>query len=148
MEVVRQSNQRSAMTAQEQNQTARSIVEAYCDAWMAGDVLAVLGFYHDDLELTWPGRNHLAGVHQGQAASVEALLKLQELTGRQPLEVLDIAQGEKLVIATVIERWTDPANDARSVDLRRVLEFTVTDGQLRTCRVYESDQHIIDEWIG
>lgn len=127
---------------------ARSVIETYCDAWVAGDVLTVIGLYHDDLALTWPGRNHLAGVHEGQTASVEALLKLQELTGREPIEVVDILQGNDSVIAVVIERWTHPEDAARTVDLRRALEFTVIDRKLRTCRIYETDQHLVDEWIG
>ncbi len=135
------------MTAEKQN-AARSIVAAYCDAWMAGDVLAVLGFYHGDLALTWPGRNQLAGVHEGQAAAVDALLRLQELTNRQPLELVDIHQGQDSVMVVVVERWTDPGNPSRSVDLRRALEFTIEDDKLRTCQVYETDQHVVDEWIG
>ncbi len=128
--------------------SALSVIKAYCDAWIAGDVLTVIGLYHDDLALTWPGRNHLSGVHDGQTASVEALLKLQELTGRQPIEVVDILQGSHSVIAVIIERWTHPADASRTADLRRALEFTVVDDKLRTCRIYETDQHLVDEWIG
>ena len=130
------------------NQPAeRLVVKEYCDAWMAGDAMAVVSMYHDDLTLTWPGLHYLAGVHEGQTASIEALLSLQALTNRVPIQIADIAAGERSVVAIAIERWTDPADESVTLDVRRALEFTVADSKLRTCRIYETDQPAIDEWI-
>lgn len=129
------------------------VVRTYCDAWLAGDTMTVVGPYHPELTLIWPGRHRLAGTHIGLDASVTALLDLQAITNRRPIEVEQILVGPDSVMATVIERWTTDGVDRpedgepRSLDLRRVLEWTVCDGQLRACRVFESAQGEIDAWI-
>ena len=126
------------------------VVKAYCDAWLAGDVMTVVSLYHEDLTLDWPGQHHLAGTHVGQQASVEALLALQAQTDRTPIEVVDMLVGQDSVAAKVVERWSRPADDGETEVLEhtRILEFTVEDARLRTCRIYESAQPEIDEWLG
>ena len=130
------------------------VVRAYCNAWMAGDVMAVLTYYHDDLTLEWPGRHRFAGLHVGLQASADALLALQGATDRQPVEIIDVLEGSTTVAATVRERWTRTVDEsgnesgAEVLEHTRVLEFTVVDEQLRTCRVFESQQGAIDEWLG
>lgn len=128
--------------------SARSVVEAYCDAWLAGDTTTVLSLYHDDMVLEWPGRHRLAGVHEGLQASIDALLALQGLTNRVPTTVVDVVTGDHSVTATVVERWTEgEGTTGRSMDVVRGLEYTVEDGKLRTCRIHETDQSAVDEWI-
>ena len=109
--------------------------------------MAVLGFYHDDLVLSWPGNNHLAGDHVGQAASIDALLTLQTLTNRVPTEIVDVLEGAHSVMAVVIERWISPTDPNRILDVTRALDFTVVDEKLRTCRIFETDQPTVDAWI-
>ncbi len=126
------------------NDEAVSIVRSYCDAWLASDTMKILSLYHDDLTLYWAGRHHLAGTHNGQSASIDALLTLQALTNRRPIRVVDIFTGTDSVIALVVERWS---RDTEVIELTRALDFTVADGKLRTCRIYESDQPAIDDWL-
>ncbi len=129
--------------------TATQVVCNYGEAWAAGDATTVLSLYHQDLTLDWPGRHRLAGVHAGQAAAVEALLDLQAVTNRRPVEIVDVLAGEHSVIMVVRERWTtnpdDP--DAASIEVSRALDFTVLDGRLRSCRIFEADQPSVDDWI-
>jgi uncharacterized protein len=127
--------------------TPKQVVEAYCDAWMAGDTMAVLSLYHPDLTLIWPGRHHLAGVHEGLNASIEALLALQALTNRRPIEIVEVAEGRDAVVLLVVERWSHPDDAEKVLETRRALEYTVAEDKLRTCRVYESEQGAIDDWI-
>ncbi len=124
------------------------VVRTYCDAWLAGDVMAVLALYHEDLTLHWPGRHPWAGTHRGRDASVAALLELGEATGRTPVEVVDVLGGDDGVVAVVRERWSrgDGAT-AETIDLLRALHYTVVDGRLHTCRVFEFDQPAIDDWL-
>lgn len=126
---------------------ATAVVRAYCDAWLAGDTATVLSLYHDDLTLVWPGRHRFAGVHEGQAAAIEALLGLQAATNRRPVEVLDLMTGHAAVMVTVIERWTRDEDESTSIEITRGLEYTVVDGKLRTCRLYETDQPAVEEWL-
>lgn len=125
------------------------VVRAYCDAWVAGDTTTVLSLYHHDLTLHWPGRHRLAGTHVGQEASIEALLALQAATNRVPVEILDVLAGANGVMVTVRERWSgeDVAGRERTLEHARAFEYTIADGQLRTCRVYETAQHEIDDWL-
>lgn len=128
---------------------AAAVVRSYCDAWMRGDAMAVLEHYHRDLTLVWPGRHRFAGVHDGQAAAIDALLALQTITNRTPTEIVDVLVGEHCVAVVADERWTVDPDDAtaESIEVRRALDYTIVDGKLRTCRVYEADQPIIDDWI-
>ncbi len=121
-----------------------TVVRAYCDAWMAGDVMAVLALYHDDLTLMWPGRHRLAGTYEGMAAALDALLELDAATNRVPVEVVDVLDGEHGAAAIVRERW---CRDGASIEVLRALHYTVLEGRLRTCRVFECDQPAIDEWL-
>ncbi len=123
---------------------AASIVRSYCDAWLGGDTIKILSLYHDDLTLYWSGRHHLAGTHIGQGESINALLALQALTNRKPLRVVDIFTGTDSVIALVVEQWS---RDTETIELTRALDFTVANGKLRTCRIYESNQPAIDDWL-
>ncbi|MEO1057200.1 MAG: nuclear transport factor 2 family protein [Actinomycetota bacterium] len=122
-----------------------AVVRAYCDAWLAGDVMAVLAMYHDDLTLMWPGRHPLAGTYQGVSTAVEALLALDAATNRVPVEVIDVLGGAHGAVAIVRERWSRGDHD--SIEVQRALHYTVRDGRLHTCRVFEFDQPSIDDWL-
>lgn len=131
---------------------ATAVVRSYCDAWLDGDTMGVLALYHQDLTLYWPGQHRFAGVHEGQEAAIVALLGLQAVTNRVPVRILDVLCGESSIMIKVLERWSSGETGAdqdaeRSIELVRVLEYTVQDDQLRTCRVYESDQPAIDVWL-
>jgi len=90
---------------------AIDVVQAYCDAWMAGDVATVASMYHEDLTLEWFGEHRLAGTHVGLQRSIEALLELQAATNRTPTEIVEILDGPSSVVAIVNERWTSANGD-------------------------------------
>jgi len=125
---------------------AVGVVRRYLDAWLAGDVMTVLSLYHEELTLHWPGTYELAGTHAGQQAAIEALLALQEATNREPLEIVDVLDGDHGVAAIVVEQWSrdDPAE---VLEHTRVLHFTVHEDKLHSCRVFESAQAEIDAWL-
>ncbi len=123
------------------------VIRSYCDAWIAGDTMAVVAMYHDDLTLEWPGRHRLAGTHSGQQASIKALLDLQAITNRVPTKIVQVLGGPESVIAIVVERWTAPGDPSETLEHTRALEFTVQDNQLHTCRIFETAQREIDDWI-
>ncbi len=123
---------------------AGTVVHDYCDAWLAGDVGALFDAYHDDVVLEWAGTHHLAGTHRGKDAALTALITLQAATDRKVVRVNDVTVGERSVVALVTEQWT---RDGVTLELDRALEYTVADRLILTCRIYESDQAAVDEWL-
>lgn len=138
-----------SMTTVDQEMAAATVtVEAYCGAWLAGDTMAVVSLYHPDLTLVWPGTHRFAGVHQGQAASLDALLGLQAATNRVPIEIRGVMTGKSAVMVVVLERWSASRDTGdRQIEILRALEYTVEHGKLRRCRIYEADQSAVDDWL-
>jgi len=126
--------------------SALAVVQTYADAWLSGDLVTVLGSYHRELTLTWPGTHRLAGVYQGLDASLTALASLQEVTARQPIVVHDITDTAGRISLDVTERWID--GDGAATDVRRTMHFTVADDLLHTCEVVESAPQLVDDWLG
>jgi ketosteroid isomerase-like protein len=108
------------------------VVARYLDAWRDGDLVAVLGSYHPELTLVWPGSHDLAGEHVGLDASLHALAALQERTGRRLLRVVSIAPADGEVGVEVVEQWA-------CGEVRRTLGFTTRDGQIAGCTVVEHE---------
>lgn len=123
---------------------AGAVVRDYCDAWLAGEVGALFDSYHDDVVLEWAGSHDLAGTHRGKDAALTALITLQAATDRKVVRVHDVTVGERSVVALVTEQWT---RDGVTLELDRALEYTVADGLILTCRIYESDQAAVDDWL-
>ena len=125
------------------------VVRAYCDAWLAGDRMAILGHYHPDITLLWAGKHRLAGTHCGLPAALDALMALQAVTNRVPIDVVDVLGSPAGAMAIVRERWTKGSADSLSdsIMLTRALSFTVVDEKLRTCQIFEFDQNAIDAWL-
>ena len=121
------------------------VVEAYADAWLAGDLETVLGLYHPDLTLVWPGTHRLAGEHRGLDAALTALAELQALTERRPIEIHAITDADGTIVLDVTERWRD--RESGSTDVRRALHYTVLDDRLHTCRIVEADESAVDRWM-
>ncbi len=118
-----------------------SVVRAYTDAWLGGDLVTLLGLYHDDIVLHYGGTNPLAGEHRGKDAALTVLLAVQEKTQRVPLAVLDVLESKDHAAAWIRERWTV---DGTETELTRLLVYRVADGQLAECWVYDNDQALVD----
>jgi ketosteroid isomerase-like protein len=119
-------------------------LQRYLRAWADGDVMAVIGLYHEELELSWPGTHRLAGVHSGRDAATLALLDLQMTTQRALVEAHVADAGGTLADVEVVERWTV---DERSVELRRLLRFGVRDGCIARCVVVEHEPDLVDRLL-
>lgn len=117
------------------------VVEAYLDAWGRGDIARVLGAYHPELTLVWPGDHPLAGEHAGLDAALTALAALQERTGRQLDRVVFVSPEAGHVAAHVVERWA-------CGEVPRTLRFTTRDGQIAGCTVVEHDAALVARALG
>ncbi|MCX6520333.1 MAG: nuclear transport factor 2 family protein [Actinobacteria bacterium] len=117
----------------------------YLTAWGDGDVMTVLGSYHERLELRWPGTHRLSGTHAGRDAAVTALAALQAATGRVLAEVRSITPADGFADVELVERWTI---DGSTVDLPRRLRFGVEDGLIAWCEVVELEPDLVDRVLG
>ena len=121
--------------------TPGSVVRAYTDAWLAGDLTTVLDLYHDDLVLHYGGSNPLTGDHHGKDAAITALLIVQAKTERVPIEVIGVLESDEHASAWVRERWIV---DGEPVELMRLLVYRVADRKLAECWLFDHDQALVD----
>jgi ketosteroid isomerase-like protein len=120
-------------------------LQRYLTAWGSGDVVAVLGLYHQDLELQWPGSHRLAGVHAGRDASIAALLELQSVTQRVLHDVRSISADGAFADVELVERWTI---DGEVFDVPRLLRFGIRNDRIASCTVTERVPDRVDRALG
>ena len=121
--------------------TPGSVVRAYTEAWLAGDIATVLDLYAADIVLHYGGANPLTGDHRGKDAAVTVLLTVQEKTQRVPLEVIDVMESAEHAAAWIRERWVV---DSDTAELMRLLTYRVADGKLAECWLFDHDQPLVD----
>lgn len=121
-----------------------AVVERYCAAWRAGDRVALRDLYHDEFTLHYFGSNPLAGDHVGKTAALRALAEVGRRTNRKLLGIVDTMAGPERAVVIAREAFE---RDGRRVELERVLAYTIKDGQLHHCWVYDSDQATVDRFL-
>lgn len=126
-------------------QTANlAVAERYAAAWLAGDRAALAACYHDEFTLHYFGNNPFTGDHVGKAAALTTLAKFSQRTGRKLLGIVDVMAGPER--ATVIARESFD-RDGRKAELERVLVYTIKDGKLHECWVYDGDRALVDSFL-
>jgi len=123
----------------EQDETGQ-VLRAYAAAWLASDLEAVIGFYHDDIELHYMGMSPLAGTHVGRDAAFVALSQASLRTTRKLVTVEDVLVGDSLGALIAVEDLGDPPRR-----VRRVLLYRVQEDKLRECWLFDEDQRFVDE---
>ncbi|MFZ5733605.1 MAG: nuclear transport factor 2 family protein [Pseudomonadota bacterium] len=124
--------------------TNLAVAERYAAAWLAGDRAALAACYHDEFTLHYFGNNPFTGDHVGKAAALTALAKFSQRTGRKLLGIIDVMAGPER--ATVIARESFD-RDGRKAELERVLVYTIKDGKLHECWVYDGDRALVDSFL-
>ena len=121
-----------------------AIARRYADAWLAGDMATLLDCYHDDFTLHYFGANPLSGEHRGKAAAMAVLGEVSRRTGRRLLAIQDVMAGETRAAILAREAWT---RDGQRVELDRLLLYSLQDGRLRDCWIYDADQALVDRFL-
>jgi len=121
----------------------RQAVTRYATAWLAGDRAALVACYHDDFTLHYSGRNPLAGDHRGQDA-LAILAEVTRRTNRKLLGIIDIMAGPERGALLVRERFS---RDGKTAEVERLLVYSVRDGLLWQCWVYDQDQALVDAFL-
>ena len=119
-------------------------VERYAAAWRAGDRAALLACYHEEFTLHYFGHNPLSGDHVGRAASIKTLAEVSRRTSRKLLDIVDVMAGPQRAVVIAREAVE---REAMRAELDRVLVYTVKDGKLHHCWVYDSDQALVDRFL-
>jgi uncharacterized protein len=112
----------------------------YADAWLAGDLAAIIDMYADDFVLHYFGESPLAGDHVGKDAALTALAAATARTNRRLLDIEDVLEGR--VLSAIVAR-EEVGTDERKV-VRRVLLYRTDGGKLTECWLYDEDQRAID----
>lgn len=122
----------------------REAVARYAAAWLAGDRAGVVASYHDDFTLHYFGGNPLAGAHRGKQAALGVLAEVTRRTNRKLLGIVDVMSGPERGAILVRELFS---RDGRTAEVERLLVYSVRDGLLWQCWVYDQDQTLVDEFL-
>ena len=120
-----------------------AVVKRYADAWVANDLRAIIESYHDEVVFHYFGRSPLAGTHRGKTACLAVLKQVREKTNRRLVSVRDVLAGEHFGLVIAVERFE---RSGESVEIERVLRYSVRDGKLAECWIYDEDQRLVDEY--
>jgi hypothetical protein len=124
--------------------TVRRAVSRYATAWLAGDRQTMLACYHHDFTLHYFGRNPLAGVHAGKSAALAILTEVTRRTNRKLISIVDVMTGPERGAILVRESF---ARDSKTAEVERLLVYSVRDGLLHHCWVYDQDQALVDSFL-
>jgi ketosteroid isomerase-like protein len=133
----------SSSQAADQTEAIRSVIERYADAWQRRDP-AALALYHPQFTVHWFGKNPLSGTHVGAQQVRDALGELTRRTNRSLVKIVATLAGRER--GAIIARESFGTGDAR-VEMDRVLIFTVAEGRLRECWVYDADPQLLDRYV-
>lgn len=125
------------------NSTIHAVVKRYAEAWIANDLRVIVDSYHDEVVFHYFGRSPLAGIHRGKAACLAILKQVREKTNRRLVSVRDILAGEHFGVIVAVERFE---RSGASVEIERMLRYSVRDGKLAECWIYDEDQRVVDEY--
>jgi hypothetical protein len=133
----------SSSKAADQTEGIRSVIERYADAWQRRDP-AALALYHPQFTVHWFGKNPLSGTHVGAQQVRDALSELTRRTHRSLVKIVATLAGPER--GAIIARESFGTGDAR-VEMDRVLIFTVAEGRLLECWVYDADPQLLDRYV-
>lgn len=124
-----------------QTERVRDAVTRYARAWLASDRVGMAACYHHEFTLHYAGQNPLAGTHRGKRASYAVLAETARRANRKLLGVDDIMAGPRRGAILVRELFS---RGNRTAELERLLAYSVRDGLLLECWVYDRDQAAVD----
>ena len=119
-------------------------LERYVAAWRAGDLAALVACYHDDFTLHYGGRSALAGDHRGRPAALRVLAEVGRRTSRRLVAIVDVMAGQQRGAVIAREAFQ---RGGLTAELDRIFVYTVRDGKLHECWVYDWDQELVDRFL-
>ena len=104
----------------------------------------MLARYHHDFTLHCFDRNPLAGGHAGKPAALAILTEFTRRTNRRLIGIIDVMTGPERGAILVRESF---AGGGETAEVERLLVYSVRDGLLHHCWVYDRDQALVDSFL-
>lgn len=123
----------------------RAVIERYARAWLAGDLPAVLGCYHDEFKLHYAGSNALSGDHVGKQAALATMAAFSRRTQRHLLAIVATMAGPQRGAIIARERL---GTGSSAAEVERVFVYAVREDRLSECWTYDANQLLIDGLVG
>jgi uncharacterized protein len=121
------------------------LVRRAFDAFAKGDVDTLRELIHPDAVWHAPGRNPLAGDHQGVEAILGYFARTMELTGGTfRAELHDVVVNDEHAVSLYVGRGQ---REGKSLDNQNVLVTHVRDGKLGETWLFSGDQYAADAFL-
>ena len=115
------------------------------DAFATGDVNMLRELLHQDAVWHAPGRNPVAGDHQGVEAILGFFARTMELTGGTfGVELHDVVANDEHAVAIYVSRGQ---REGRTLDSKNVLVSHIRNGRLTEAWQLSQDQYAADEFL-
>lgn len=115
-------------------------------AFVERDAATIADLLREDVAWTIPGRNALAGRHEGRDAALAALRRAIELTGGTYVTELEhVLADDEQVVALYRARGE---REGRTLDVRQALVCRVEGGRWVDVHALPFDQHAFDAFWG
>lgn len=117
------------------------VLHRYASAWTGGDLDTLLACYADDFTLIYDGDSPQEGTYRGRDAAIEAMAAVSAVAPRTLISVDGVHVGDEGGALLVTEQLV---RDDDTVEVRRTLQYRVSDGLLDECRLLEQDRSTVD----
>ncbi len=115
------------------------------DAFNSGDVNTLRELFHQDAVWHAPGRNPVAGDHQGVEAILGFFARTMERTGGTfRVELHDVVANDEHAVAIYVSRGQ---REGRTLDIKNVLVSHIRNGRLTETWQLSEDQYTADEFL-
>jgi ketosteroid isomerase-like protein len=115
------------------------------DAFNTGDIDTIRELFDQDAVWHAPGRNPLAGDHQGVDAILGFFARAMEVTGGTfRAELHDVVANDEHAVAIYVSRGQ---REGRTLDNNTVLVSHIRDGRLAETWQLSGDQYAADEFL-
>lgn len=131
-----------------QAEANKQLVLDYFDAWARGDVAEGESYWADDFVGFQAGHGPLAGYYHGPQEFHERWINgtLALTGGRWTVERAEVVLAGEDGVVVIAYEWMERDGKGR-IDTEKLVVYTIRDGKIRTCRMYDGDQGAIDEFL-
>ena len=124
-------------------ESTRGTLQAFAEAWKAGDIARVIDTYSNDFVLHYFGETDLAGTYEGKAASVGAMMAVSGRAKRTLIDIVDVLAGAEMGAVVVRERLSKGTDES---DVQRVILYRVADNKIIESWLHDQDQRLVDRF--